>query len=657
MINSALFKEQMKRFWPIAALASLAYFVGVLMPLYSMDDSWRMGRYLTEILSMQNFGVVLGSVLVPFLAAFCTLRYFFNSRTTTYFYSFPMNKQKLVFTNVLAGVALMLIPLLVLGVGLLLVQVSVGDVTVSTWRDGGMVIEHRGFDLLPPVLAPNTMTQDCLINSLPRVGGFLLRLAIAKLFYFALFWLAFSLSGHAVIGVLLAGTLPFIPVAVVMLWHLIAEGYVFGYTGSFFDPGAFLAYYNPALWGLLIRRVPSLVPFYFIYAALTMVWAACAYFVSHVRKPERTGNSIVFEPVKQLLIFMLSMAGMVIVGVIFAGTMGTPVAFHIGLVLGFAITYLIAQMIAEKTFHIGHKLKSAIPFGAVMIALYVLMFFTTQVGMNFYVNNIPAAETVESVHIGRWRSSRFENTFIDDRQTIEHTLEVHRQILASRSYLHEAIWRTAEGFDSDERIWSDMFAVTYRLTNGGYVDRIYRIPDSFLFRTGMYELLDSGPVLISQHPALTNPNAITQIDLWYHPVGEEWSGRRSLQINDQWHIHQLVEAIMLDLEPTAQVRRQRQRADSEDRWGRHHDVLEISLSVPWNPEGIYRSTHMSLTTVDNTLAMLESLGLEDITAMAEQTDGLTMQEHLDREHAVMLEPIYIPAIPAVPVIDEYLDAP
>ncbi|MCL2457138.1 MAG: hypothetical protein FWD19_06290, partial [Defluviitaleaceae bacterium] len=397
MINKPLFFEHLKRFWAIPALATLLYLLGVYASLLGnngLNQNWALSQ-LADILLMQNPVLMFTVVLTPVITALCVFVFLFNKRATTFFYSLPINKKQLFFTSAAAGIFLSLIPIIVFCFVLLFplefrtsmreahrchgsVQVVNPFPKPSPYAD---LFGDRYDAYVPAVRAvDHEVTTTMKLNTVPIVLSLFLRMVIVSVFYFGVAWLAFSLAGHGIIGILIAFVMPFVPYALVQFVDMIGFLYVFGYRAALETNALvpFIFHHTPLLWGGIIDGVNNHTEAVIFPATVyTVIGAAIftgAYFISRARKPERTGNSVMFAPVKNVLVFLVSLVLMFIPGLIFYAMSESFIMTHIGFVIGFAIGYVIAQMIAEKSFYIFEKLKYFPHFFGTAAAIYIFIF-------------------------------------------------------------------------------------------------------------------------------------------------------------------------------------------------------------------------------------------------------------------------------------------
>jgi ABC-2 type transport system permease protein len=491
LINKALLTEQLKRLWAIPALSFTALMLLVYLPLVNDRGYGRLS--LRTVLEMQNFFMLFVMVVTCVMAAFSVFRFFFNRRASTSFYAMPLNKTQLFSTNALAGIILSLLPIFAFCLVLLIPL----DNSFSAYEYAR---------LFEPVK-----------NTPPAVLLLFLRMSLSAVFYFALAWLAFSLAGHGLIALLIVAVMPFVPLAFYGLLEVIGNMYVFGYYSMNFGTtyGFFIAYHTPVAWGILTSLgygsfATMVVPF-ITYTVLTLAFFAGAYFISRSRKPERTGDSVIFAPVKNVLIFLVAFLAQCILGMIFYAFNRDVVMMHVGFVLGFLIGYVIAQMIAEKSFHILEKIKYTPHFVAVAAGLYIFMLIFTQYGMGFFVNRVPHENQIYGVYASQ--SSPIDLSYeswqrfaITDPEAIAAVQEIHRLILNNKSEV-----RRVPNIETGIFTGRQRFSIQYVLNNGRVVTRQYALTHNISSNELFENYFQSDAFLLAQHPGLRMPETLRSI--------------------------------------------------------------------------------------------------------------------------------------------------
>jgi len=535
LINIPLLKEQLKRFWAIAAVLMIIYILVGLIPVYSVhsehpDYYHMLANNMVDLLNLVNPIGIIVMLLSPILAVMALYPYYFNNKAATAFHSFPLNKRQLFCTNIVAALILMLLPLLIFCLTILAPVHYPGLLARENWDGSISLIE---FVLLPPGIFPRGVEVGAAINSTPVVAGFFGRVALGIIFYYGVFLLAASIAGNRVIAILLSGALPLIPVAVHGLIQLIAHTFVFGFepTSNVFRLEYTMIISNPAVWGLTTTArghaaAVGIWPFVLSHIVIAAVLFAIAYICTHKRKLERTEDSVVFTPFKNVCVFLVAAVGMFLMGGFLFQISHSFVGLYVGSFIGFVIAYFIGQMIAEKALDVRHKIKTLLPFAGTMLGIYVFILLFANFGLGFYINRVPLASEVAraSIHhdAGWGLDWGFEEMLTDDPVAIALTLEAHQQILNNRSDLQRA--RRIANRDGSIRM--SVLPITYLLNDGTILRRVYWIPIEFR-REVLGEITRNPSMILSRYQVFNEPpEAIEELTIrfWFeyrHERGAE----------------------------------------------------------------------------------------------------------------------------------------
>ena len=479
-ISTALLREQLKRFWLIGILFIIAYFLMGIMPIYLSNSTASMQARDMVALLQHNYPVsAILMIAPPFLMSLALFPYHTSSRAAAFFYSMPVKKKQLFWTNMAAAAVLMVVPLLLFCVMLL-----------------PPVYTAHG----PNMTMPSHLFQPQLINTFPAVAGFFARMVIGMFFYYGVFALASAIAGSKVVAVILCVILPLTQLLFGTLIDDVVETYVFGFgvrRNLLFDTLGLAT--NPMVWDV---NVPLL---YAVYLAAMAVLIFAAYKCSHKRKHERTGDSVVFTGFKRFFIFALSLYGASILGSTLRDGLRSHRMLYFGGAIGFVLSYIIAQMIAEKTLNIRHKLKVFVYYGGVMVGLILLTAFFVNVAMLPYVNRIPDASEIVGVSFGH-NSGTFRTgqpIIITDPAVIAQTRDVHNWILNNRRRIIR---------ENRARWGNHHTRITYHLANGTNITRDYATHHYFR-ESGMFDLLHHRSVRLSRAPDISKYNYIQSFNI------------------------------------------------------------------------------------------------------------------------------------------------
>jgi len=279
-----------------------------------------------------------------------------------------------------------------------------------------------------------------------------------------------------------------------------------------------------------------------------------------MRKTERVGNSVMFAPVKNVLVFLVSATGMLFGGAILYSMTRSEFGLYAGVVIGFALGYVIAQMIAEKSFHVWRKMKYMAHFGGATLVTFVAIWLFTQFGMGFWTNFVPNENDVSGVFISHMTGGDMSHlNFKEDPQIIAMTIEAHRQILqeyrqnTQRNILPLLSWR-----NYDPNIRFSSVPITYRMHNGRYIRRHYTVTGEFFAQSILNDLFMAEQVIFHHYTSLEMPALIHSIRLEYRPARENlpfdldvggWVHEPTtlMMITDSEQVQALAEAIRQDL--------------------------------------------------------------------------------------------------------------
>jgi len=648
----ALLKEQLKRFWAIGVVLLIIYVLVGIVPLYVVGTiendpraPYNLAQNMIDMLSMNHPVPIITMLLGPIMAMLALFPYHSSDRAAAAFYSFPISKQQLFFTNIAAAMILMLLPLTVFTIALLFPVYYTGDF-VAFDRLGRVSWSQA---MRHPNILLAGLWEGQLINTFPRVMGLFGRISLGSLFYLSLFVLAITISGNKVVAVLLSGALPFIPAALHLLGRSISNLYLFGFSNHNVEDRIVntLAFSNPAMFGQLFGagggnrwlRLPlistnltvwpeSITPYIISYTLIALALLVIAYICSHTRRLERTGDSVVFTAMKNVCVFVVAMAGMLFMGFIFFGMTRNEISMYIGLVLGFVIAYIIGQMIAEKSLDVRHKIKHLFLYGAVMVGLYVAMLLVTGFGMGFYTNRVPLASEVSGVSLSHgMRLNRMfmmsGESFIEDANIIAKVTEMHRSIVDNSNRFRRLQRGALTGI---EWRYYEQVPITYRLQDGSQMMRMYVLPRDFVRNIGLDEIRMSRASLLAQVRGLEYLDYVNSVELRFNFATE--SGERDflneilVRVHEQDEIMLLIEAVVEDYISSSQENHARWLREIDhgisynhhwqhtvDLWG---NVEMIDYELDWQNRRIWRNFNLHAHGyAPNTLRWLEERGLID----------------------------------------------
>ena len=501
--NRTLFRKNLSRFWPLWGLAS---FGGALFPLAMLINLLHNGfAFWSPLETTQVYYSVLSSA-VPVIslvyAALCAMAvwsYLYSARSVGLMHTLPIRREGLFLTNVLSGLAMMIIPYAVTGALTVLVSLLYG-----------------GFE---PV--------GVLVTVLGVLGE--------SVFFFGLATFCALIVGNVFMLPALYGLLNFIAVLTDFAVNLLAGGFCFGLSGSY--SGA-VEWLSPIVY--LMQQVYSNYSFerqwvtdaanngryedsvmtsvtlengwlIGVYAAVGVVLLVLAWLLYRRRRSESAGDVVAVGWMKPVFrygwaAFSAVLGGRLLYALFWEsfqhGVYLAAVPMILCMIVGGAIGYYAASMLLAKTprvFKNTWKGLLAVVLGC--IALVAVLRFDV-----FGVERrVPAADTLEEVNLYAAGSNYYLIPGKDDA-LIEQVRALHKAIIDDKDYvqnpypvnyydasgrIHEIPAASSVVATSDAGVGSvgtndntyTWLRITYTLSSGLKVERLYE--DLYLTRARM----------------------------------------------------------------------------------------------------------------------------------------------------------------------------
>jgi len=180
-----------------------------------------------------------------------------------------------------------------------------------------------------------------------------------------------------------------------------------------------------------------------LYSAIILTLVACSVYISNKRVHERVGKLVVFPYAGQVLIFILSVGGLLLAG-IFSRMfeIWSVTAMNIGFATIFFLSYCISKILAEMTLNISNIMKDFIKVAAVAIGLLLLIIVSISFDILRYERYVPRLEDIEGIQMLDAQalsrdSDRLSNTalselLIKDIEIISEAVTFHQTIVDER---------------------------------------------------------------------------------------------------------------------------------------------------------------------------------------------------------------------------------
>ncbi len=402
VFSGPLFLENLKRFWPIAAVGFVFAF---LCAPFDMLRSVALGREysfytIRELLVNHNLGLVFSECVLPAVAAVTVFAYLNKINSVSVIHSQPYSRAKLFFSNYISGLFLAMLPMLLTWVLLIVLK-------------------------KPVYIADDISANIYTFGALCRL---LLDIFTIELFTYSLCVFACIISGNGVIAALTAVAVNGI-VAVIML---ICYGFIANSFYGFVEIPKFEKWlmsthpvfnlFNEQLFGY---GASFSYVYKIAYIAIALALAVLSCYFYYARKLERCGEAYVFSWTQHVVGFIFVFVPASVCGLLlFNGV--SYWSYAIGGFIGF----LLGQLISRKTFRIwnGKTLKNLLIYGLLM-ALIICVFSFDLFGIE---DRVWDADDIESVGIWCSGASRTGTVNISDEKNIENAVKLHQYVVDNK---------------------------------------------------------------------------------------------------------------------------------------------------------------------------------------------------------------------------------
>ena len=481
--NITLFRKNLTRFWPLWGMAS---FAGALFPLALLLQLMRSEHFymwndplsFTEMYyNVAAYAVPVISLMYAVLCAEAVWSYLYNSRSVGLAHTLPIRREGLFFTNFLSGMAMMLIPYVVIGALCVLVSAV-----------GGC------FDL-----------KGLIVTILTVLG--------LSFFYFASATLVAFITGNVFALPAVYFLLHFLAVLLDWLVSTFAQGFLFGLSGGYtgvvewLSPTVYLenqvrvnSTYETITTQTSRLTAVSLENFWLIgvYALVGVVLLVLAWLLYRRRRSESAGDVVAVGWMKPVFRFGTAALAALLGGIALYelfwrnfqdGRYYDVIPMLVCMLVAGAIGYYAASMLLAKSLKVFRgSWKGMALVAAGCVALCCVLHFDL-LGVE---DRVPEVSQVKKVHL---YTADNNYTFYpeEDAELLEQVRTVHQAIVADKDFILNGNERRLWALDTGD-IEYVSFDVTYELTNGLEVERNYglTVTRDRMAQAGTYDsLLDS----------------------------------------------------------------------------------------------------------------------------------------------------------------------
>ena len=517
-LKTSLFKKgiivsDLKRFWWVSVLYTIALFFAV--PFYhfmkQFNDDFKSSdkKYIAETivneLNFHNSASAIFLLVVPIGIGVLVFRYIQRRRSASLYHSLPLTRTELYITSWISSLILFVAPLIFNVIIMFLLN---GFSFLSEYYSAALIFEWLGFNLLFGIL---------FLSMSIFVGMF---------------------TGSSIAQIIFVYILNFLPYFLVEFTQINLRSLLFGFeTYSYPD---FYKYMPMSMLDTIRsgKLTAGLVATYIITSIILIIGGWIAF---KLRRPETAGDIITFRPVKPIFVFGVTLCATLLgstylTSILRIQSFGLTI---VGFFISSLLSYIIIQMITNKTFKVLNTYKGYIAFAVVLIVVAC----TVKLDVFGYVNKIPQTGEVEEVYIGYdinwWQhkddpdyNTRYHFSQNDDEKSrlfsapenIENITKLHKAILDKRAKQGQIQY------------------IAYKLKNGEQIIRHYVVDEKF-YASEMEPIYLSQEYLGKRFPILHQ--SVDSIK--YMEFTDNRMGKNSAVISDKNKMEQLKKAMMEDI--------------------------------------------------------------------------------------------------------------
>lgn len=529
--NPTLFKKNLSRSWPMWGGVSA---VGSLLPLYLLLALNQRNTYV--YFDREAFVEFLYQAAVYFLPAFTACyailvamfvwNYLNNARSVGFMHSLAIDRTGLFVTNTLSGLAMLLIPYVIVGGLMCVIAVCCGAMDV---------------------------------------GAVLLTIAaviLENLLFFGMATLCAAVTGNVIATAVYYVILNFAVPVLDYLIHLLATEYIFGLTGSIGDWSLWFAptirlYNKVEIVCPVVNEVRAEIPvienFWVIvlYGVIGIAMLAASFLLYRARRSESAGDVVAFSWLRPVFRSGIALVSALTLGRVLYelfwsslfsdGRYEDMIPMAVCMMISAIVGYYAASMLLEKSLRVFKGSWKGVGLVCGAIIVLCLGVELDIFGLERYV---PKAEDVDTVYISGQLdlvcdAEKFPNL-------CEDIIELHEMIVADKNYIRsvDEVWE----LDGEEIRWR-WARFEYTLKNGSTVERDYYLPftearskDETTYDSKFMSVATSPDVLIA---SVTIPESAEICYAWvefHNPETDVWE---HLEISrDDWDI--VYEGLMRD---------------------------------------------------------------------------------------------------------------
>lgn len=438
LFNKEIIKQDLRSVGWVGIVYFLGIFFALPLQMIMLDSKdFQYQHYLNSLktlFSVQFEIQVLFLTVLPVLLGILLFRYLQIKQSNDFIHSLPIKRSSLYFHHSIFGILILLIPIILNGLILTLLNSMLGLEELFTFQDilywCGMSIVVSGFFFISSVFIG-------MFTGLSAAQGVLTYIMIL------------------------------LPVGLLGMLVFNLKHYLYGFPYDY--------YMNSKLeqFSLLIRAFesshdPYTITEAIVYSIIGVVLFLISMVIYQKRKLETSSQAIVFTSLRPVFKYGVTFCTMLFGGLYFGDTQNSMAWMIFGYVVGSLIGYFVAEMVLDKTWRVFSKWKGFIIYAVVISALIGVV----QIDLFGYEERVPDIDQVERVYFGdsfyKYTDPEWDKTYFEKKETIKYIYSLHQKLIETNSQL-------SEGVENVRNV-----SLVYELKNGKKLVRSYQLPETLI---------------------------------------------------------------------------------------------------------------------------------------------------------------------------------
>ena len=508
--NPTLFKKNLSRSWPLWGGVTA---VGSLLPLYLLlalnnQEYVHFDReaFVQFLYEAAVYFLPVFTACYAILVAMFVWSYLHNARSVGMMHSLAIDRKGLFVTNTLSGLAMLLIPYVVVGALMCVIATCCGAMHV------GAVL--------------TTIAAVILEN----------------LLFFGMATLCAAVTGNVIATAVYYVVLNFAVPALDALINLLAAEFIFGLNVSNND-WAFL--FSPVISlydnvDTIYREVDGVraqLPviegygYIVVYGVIGIAMLIGSFLLYRARRSESAGDVVAFSWLRPVFRFGVSIVCSLTLGRVLyelfwvsisnEGRYADMIPMAICMMISAVVGYYAASMLLEKSLRV---FKGSLKGVGVVCGAIVVLCLAVELDIFGVEGRVPKAENVSAIRVSGYLDINCDTEKFPN--LLEDVIELHQMIIADKDYIHgiDGIWEQ----NGEEVRWRSI-RVIYTLKSGSQLERHYYLPlteartkDESTYDGKIAEIITSPDVLIASVTMPENAELCYGYVEYYNPATEVW---------------------------------------------------------------------------------------------------------------------------------------